>query len=364
MKMLEGVRVLEVADGLTDFGGRILAELGADVVTVVVDENRDHARQLAWHHGKTGLSADDPEAIRNLSRDADIVLDGQRKGDRFDLASAVSGSDKVIYVRVAPFSVHGPYADKPATDLTLFALSGLAHVTGEPSQPPLRFPGEQVYALTGIQAATAALLALQARRRTGKGQNIDVSAFQSATLSNYREAIMYEWTGRIGRRMGNMLVRGKSGVRQIWPCQDGYVTWSMIDNPSMMRAVVAVMNECGAAGELLSIDWDNTLVADTPQETIERWQGVVERFFADHTREELGKWSLERGWGLSVVYGPEEVRESEHLRERGLFVEISDETTGETKRLPGPLFQTPANATPSRNFSAPIPSASFKRWSA
>lgn len=364
MKMLEGTRVLEIADGLTDFGGRMLAELGADVVTVVAEDDRDPARQLAWHHGKTRLSADDPEAIRKLAREADIVLDGQRTGDRFGLAVAVNGAEQVIYVRVAPFSADGPYAGKPATDLTLFALSGLAHVTGEPSQPPLRFAGEQAYALTGIQAATAALLALQARRRTGKGQQIDVSAFQSTTLANYREAVMYEWTKRIGRRTGNMLVRGKSGVRQIWPCKDGYVTWSMVDNPSMMRAVVSVMEECGAAGELASIDWDNTLVADTPQEIIERWQGVVEKFFAAHTRAELGQWSLERGWGLSVIYGPDEVRESEHLKERGLFVPVQDETTGRTKSLPGPLFRTPANTSPERVFRAPIPASSFSRWSA
>lgn len=364
MKMLEGTRVLEIADGLTDLGGRMLAELGADVVTVVAGEARNAARQVAWHHGKTRISADDPDAIRKLAREADVVLDGQRNGDMFGLAEAVAGADQVIYVRVAPFSAGGPYAARPATDLTLFALSGLAHVTGEPSQPPLRFPGEQAYALTGIQAATAALLALQARRRTGKGQSVDVSAFQSATLSNYREAVMYEWTGRIGKRLGNMLVRGKSGVRQIWPCKDGFVTWSMIDNPSMMRAVVAVMNEKGAADELLSIDWDNTLVADTPQETIERWQGVVERFFAEHTREELGTWSLERGWGLSVIYGPDEVRASEHLEARGLFVEVKDETTGKVHSLPGPLFNTPAKASPARTFTAPVAASSFTKWSA
>lgn len=352
MSLLSGITVLEIADGLTDFGGRMLAELGAQVSVVLPEATQQPARDRAWHHGKIRLEGDDPAAVRGLAAQADIVLDGQRNGDRFNLASTLPPT--CIHIRVAPFSAEGPYAGRPATDLTLFALSGLMHVTGERDGPPLKFPGRQAYALTGIQAATAALLALHARRRTGKGQTADLSAFQSATLSNYREAIMYEWTGRVGRRQGNLLVRGKSGVRQIWPCKDGYVTWSMIDNPSMMRAVVSVMAEHGAAGEVADIDWTTILVADTAQETIERWQSTFARFFADHTREELGRWSLERGWGLSVIMAPEDVRNSAHLNARGLFVEVTDEASGETVRVPGPLFQSAATTAPRRVLAKPV----------
>lgn len=360
MSMLAGTKILEIADGLTDFGGRMLAELGADVAVVMPETAHGEPRNIAWHHGKTRISADNPQAIRALAAQADIVLDGQREGDRFDLSKAIPAD--CIYIRVAPFSAGGPYAGRPATDLTLFALSGLMHVTGEPDRPPLKFPGQQAYVLTGIQAATAALLALYARRRTGKGQRADLSAFQSATLANYREAVMYEWTGRIGRRRGNMLVRGKSGVRQIWPCKDGFVTWSMIDNPSMMRAVVTVMAEHGAAGELADIDWNNTLVADTAQETIERWQSIVAAFFAAHTREELGNWSLEKGWGLSVILSPEDVRKSEHIEARGLFVEVTDEETGNTVSVPGPLFHSAAMDAPRRTLAKPVPATRFNAW--
>lgn len=360
MSMLAGTKVLEIADGLTDFGGRMLAELGADVAVVMPETSRGESRDIAWHHGKTRLRADDPQAVRALAARADIVLDGQREGDRFDLAQSVSPD--CIYIRVAPFSTGGPYAGRPAADLTLFALSGLMHVTGEPDRPPLKFPGQQAYALTGIQAATAALLGLYARRNTGTGQNVNLSAFQSATLANYREAVMYEWTGRIGRRRGNMLVRGKSGVRQIWPCKDGFVTWSMIDNPSMMRAVVNVMIEQGAAGELAAIDWNNTLVADTAQETIERWQSIVAAFFAAHTREELGNWSLEKGWGLSVILNPDDVRQSDHLAARGLFVAVTDEETGKTVSVPGPLFHSANMDAPSRTLARPVPASTFTAW--
>jgi crotonobetainyl-CoA:carnitine CoA-transferase CaiB-like acyl-CoA transferase len=364
MTMLSGIRVLEVSDSLVDFGGRMLAELGADVVAVVADETRSEARDIAWHHGKTRLSADDTGAIKALAALADIILDGQRNGDRFGLADIAAKNAAIIHVRVTPFDPTGPNAGRAATDLTLFALSGLMHVTGEPDRAPLKFPGEQTYALTGIQAATAALMGLYARRRMGSGQRIDLTAIKSATLANYREAVMHEWTGRIGRRRGNMLVRGKTGVRQVWPCRDGYVTWSMIDNPSMMRAVVKVMSEHGVAGELSAIDWDNTLVADTAQETIERWQGVVEAFFASQTKAALGAWSLERGWGLSVIHDPKDVRENDHLRARGLFVPVADEASGKSVSLPGPLFHSAVMDAPDRVLKKPVPASQFSGWDA
>jgi len=364
MSMLSGIRVLEISDSMVDFGGRMLAELGADVVAVLADAAPDATRDLAWHHGKTRLIADDATVIRALAERSDIILDGQRNGDRFGLAEFAARNPASIYVRVTPFSSVGPNAGRPATDLTLFALSGLMHVTGEADRPPLKFPGQQAYSLTGIQAATAALMGLYARRRTGTGQGIDLTAVKSATLANYREAVMYEWTGRIGRRRGNMLVRGKSGVRQVWPCLDGYVTWSMIDNPSMMRAVVKVMEEHGVAGELSAIDWDNTLVADTAQETIDRWQGVVETFFAGQTKAALGAWSLERGWGLSVIHDPKDVRENDHLRARGLFVSVTDEVDGRSTELPGPLFHSAAMDAPARVLKKPVLASQFTGWDA
>ena len=360
MKLLDGIRVLEISDGLVDFGGHMLAELGADVVAIVPDAADEPSRSLAFHHGKTRLVADSSETVAELASRADVILDGQRLGDRFDLGA----SPNAIHIRVRPFSDGGPMDGRPANDLTLMALSGLMTVIGDPEAPLLRFPGRQAYALTGIQAATAALMGLYARRRIGRGQTVSLSALQSATLANYREPVMYEWTGRIGKRQGNLLVRGKSGVRQVWPCRDGHVTWSMIDNPPMMRALVSVLAQQGVAGELADIDWDNTLVADTPQPTIDRWQQVVGDFFARHTRAELGEWSLEKGWGLSVINTPQDVRESDHLADRGLFVEVRDEESGHVSRVPGPLFKSslPMQA-PDRTLKAPVPASAFDGWS-
>ena len=365
MSLLAGIRVLEISDALVEFGGRMLAEMGAEVISLADPRPRPKGREIAWHHGKRRVLAGDADipALRELVRGADIVIEGRVHGARFDLEAMIAESTGVIHVIARPFSTDGPQAGAPATDLTLMAQSGLMTVIGDADKPPLRFPGEQAYALTGIQAATAALMALHSRRRTGEGQRVEVSALQSATLANYREAIMYEWTGRIGRRTGNRLVRGKSGVRQVWPCADGFVTWSMIDNPAMMRAVVGVMEAQGAAGELAEVDWDAILVADMDQAVIDRWQAIVGEFFARHSREQLGRWSLEKGWGLSVINNPEEVQANAHLASRGLFVDVADPATGRDTRLPGPLFGHDADGpAPARRLEAPMPLAEFSGW--
>lgn len=321
MNMLEGTRVVVLADRLVDFGGSILARLGAEVVLADAAP-MTKSRERAWHQGM-GRSN---KPLASLLAGADILLDDRRCIERGDIDALAARNGKLVHV-VATGWPEGQDS-RPATDLTLMAQSGLMSVIGTSDKPPLRLPGEQAYALTGLQVATAALMGLRARRLTGRGQRINVSALQSAALANYREAVMYEWTRRIGTRQGNMLVRGKSGVRQIWPCTDGYVTWSMIDNPGMMRALVRVMQEHDAAGELNEVDWDRILVADTDQDVIERWQRIVGAFFMAFDRATLAAWSLEHGWGLSPIIRLSEVPESPQMKARGIF----------DNGLPGPLF--------------------------
>ena len=187
---------------------------------------------------------------------------------------------------IAPFLPGGANSERPETDLTLMARSGLMTIVGDPDRAPLTLPGQQAYALAGIQAVIGALTALRARETSGRGQLVEISAYQSAVLANYREPLTWGWTGRIGKRTGNLLIRGKSGVRQVWPCKDGWVTWALVDNPPMMRAMVALLGD--KAGPLAAVEWDKVLVADIPRETLVEWEAIVADYFLTQTRAELG----------------------------------------------------------------------------
>jgi crotonobetainyl-CoA:carnitine CoA-transferase CaiB-like acyl-CoA transferase len=218
------------------------------------------------------------------------------------------------------------------------AMSGLMNSVGDPDRAPLNLPGEQIHALVGIQAATAALLAVHARHATGRGRRATVSAFQSGVLANYRDPVVYQWEGRIGRRTGNQLVRGRSGVRQVWPCKDGYVTWALVDNPGMVKGMIAFMQAQGLGDELAAVDWDNILVANADQADIARWEAALEPFFLAHTKDELFAMSNDKGLGLSRIDDIDDALASEQWRERGFWRRIDDQARGLALALPGPLF--------------------------
>ena len=312
---LSHLLVIDATGSLGANAGTMLARLGARVLKVASGKS-DPEHHPVWDAAKEPCPAlPGTAAFEELLDRADIVL--RNPGGAAD--HWTDGRPALIDVVVGPFMPGGALAQRPATDLTLSARSGLTNMIGDPDRAPLRMPGAQVYALAGIQAATAALAALAMRGRTGKGQRVLVSAFQAGVHANYRDPLVWAWTGRIGKRTGNKLVRGKSGVTQMWRCADGFVTWSLVDNPPMMRAMVKLMGE--DAGELAAVEWNGLLVADLPPEQIAAWEAIVARFFGKHTRSDLAEWSSRDGLGLSYIDLPGDVLASGHLAARGLWEE-------------------------------------------
>ncbi|NJC04392.1 crotonobetainyl-CoA:carnitine CoA-transferase CaiB-like acyl-CoA transferase [Sphingomonas kaistensis] len=322
--ILAHLLVIDLTEELGAIAGRMLAELGAEV-------RRASPGELAWNHGKQPLGPGEAEALLG---EADIVL----RGPGLDHDTLTAANPALIDVVIAPFLPGGLNGDRPETDLTLMARSGLMAIVGDPDRAPLTLPGQQAYALAGIQAVIGALTALRARAESGRGQLVEVSAYQSAVLANYREPLTWGWTGRIGKRTGNLLIRGKSGVRQVWPCKDGWVTWALVDNPPMMRAMVGLLGD--RAGPLAEVNWDTVLVADVARETLVEWEEIVAGFFQSRTRAELGELSARKGLGLSYIDTPEDALASDHLAARGLWREVDG------VKLPGPLWLSSLDARP------------------
>lgn len=323
--MLNHLTVIDATGELGALAGHMLARLGARV-TRLVPPGGDRADPV-WNRVKDCVALDGAD-LHALLAGADILL---RNGP-------LPGADPadhphLIDVLLTPFAT----MERPATDLTLMARSGLLHIGGDPDREPLRLPGQQAYALGAMQAVIGALTALPARK--DKGQRVTVSAYQSAVLANYREPVMWDWAGKVGTRTGNLLVRGKSGVNQVWQVADGWVTWALVDNPGMMRAMVALMQADGMAGPLTDVDWDNVLVADLPQEMLKEWEKLVGAFLATKTRAFLADQSNRHGMGLSAIDGPADMLSSPHHAARGALEDFADPVSGRVVRVPGPLFQ-------------------------
>jgi crotonobetainyl-CoA:carnitine CoA-transferase CaiB-like acyl-CoA transferase len=314
------------------YAGALLARLGAEVVTTGAGE-RDASELTMDQRGKR--SAD--RALIDLIDRADIVFRGPEDCVPELAPDALAARNpKLIDIAIRPFDSGGANQHRPAADLTIMARSGLMTIVGDPGRPPLTLPGRQAWALAGIQGAIAALVALNARAADGRGQQAEVFAYRSAVLANYREPLTWQWTGKVGSRTGNLLFRGKSGVRQIWRAADGWITWALVDNPPMMRATVDRLAEDGMAGALAQVDWDSILVADMAQETIRSWEAIVEAWLATKDRATLTALSNRYGLGLSAIAEVADVLASEHLAARDFWEEA--EVEGRAVRIPGRLF--------------------------
>ena len=223
---LAGLKVLELARVLAGpWIGQTLADLGADVIKVespAGDETRGWGPPFsadgaaAYFHscnrGKRGMAldftrADDLALARRLAGAADVVIENFKRGGLkkygLDHATVAAANPGVVYASVTGFGQDGPEADRPGYDFIIQAMGGIMDLTGEPDGPPQK-PGVAYADLfTGLYGVIAVQAALAQRARTGLGQWIDLSLFdtQLAVLAN--QAANHLIGGAVPRRMGN-----------------------------------------------------------------------------------------------------------------------------------------------------------------
>ena len=145
--------------------------------------------------------------MRALVATADIVVESLEPGwlaarglAYADLRARHPG---LIGVSITPFGLNGPRAGWRATDLTAAALGGMMTLCGDPDGPPLAPPREQAYHLASAHAAVGALAALHARRRTGRGQHVEVSLQEAVAATLEYGAIAFIHAGVVPRRSGS-----------------------------------------------------------------------------------------------------------------------------------------------------------------
>ena len=191
---LHGMRVVDLSDGMSAYGARLLAHLGADVVRVEPPGGASiradgpfaggrSILQLYMDGGKRSVTlsldgdGDGARAFEELCAGADLVYTSDE--DALALAQGVrEANPRLSAVSVTPFGLSGPYRAWAADDLTLWALSGILQLTGYPDRRPL-IPGALLADyFVGEVGAIASVAALYARTHTGRGQLADVSAHE------------------------------------------------------------------------------------------------------------------------------------------------------------------------------------------
>ncbi len=260
---LADLRVLEMGQLLAGpFCGQLLADFGAEVIKLEQPGAGDPMRQ--WGREKPhGLSLWWPVVARNkksvtlnlrepagqalareLVANADILVENFRPGtlERWglgydDLAATNPG---IILVRVTGFGQTGPYAPRAGYGSIGEAMGGLRYVTGEPDRPPSRAGISIGDSLAGTLAAFGAVMAVHARRRTGRGQVVD-SAIYEAVLAMMESLIPeYQVAGYTRERTGAILPN--VAPSNVYPTADGESVLIAANQDTVFRRLAHVMD--------------------------------------------------------------------------------------------------------------------------
>ena len=210
---LSDLRVLEMGQLLAGpFCGQLLGDFGAEIIKVEPPEVGDPMRQWGREkpHGKSlwwpvvarnkksitlNLRLEEgQEIIRNLIKSTDILIENFRPGtlERWNIGYDVLSkiNPQLVMVRVSGYGQTGPYSSRAGFGAIGEAMGGLRYVSGDPSTPPSRMGisiGDQ---LAAMHACMGALMAIHARKRTGKGQVVDSAIYES--VLNMMESLVTE----------------------------------------------------------------------------------------------------------------------------------------------------------------------------
>jgi benzylsuccinate CoA-transferase BbsE subunit len=364
---LAGLRVLDLTTWSGHLCGRLLADMGADVIKVeppggdegraigpFVDDVANRDRSLFfWFYNlnKRSLTLDleverGREILRLLAQSADLVIESFAPGrmDKLGLGwqALHELNPALIVLSITPFGQTGPYRDYVADDTVLTALGGMLYVNGFPGHQPVRPLGLQAYHSSSYYAAIGAMCALFARDRDGIGQWIDLS-MQEGTISAVEHvAGSYFGTGAIEPRRGTL---HWSRYFRVGKCRDGYIMHCTLGDWTSLVEWVA---GDGKAQDLVNPEWEDVLYRAANAEHL---FDVLDEWVKDYDRDDL----LERAQTLRLPYAtvrpPEALLDDEQLAARGYFVEVEHPELGRTFRYPGAPYLF--NGTPWRLYRRP-----------
>lgn len=380
MTALTGLRVIELAREPVALAGKLLADMGADVILVeppggdpcrryppFLDDLPGDDRSLYWWHyhtNKRGVVLDldappDADRLRTLVGGADILLEGEPRTRlaqlELDYEDLAAERPELIHVAVTPFGRRDPKSDLPATDLTVSAGAGPPWSCGydDHALPPVRGPG-QGYQTAAHFAVMSALTAVLHRSMSGEGQFIDVSMHAASNVST--EAASYEWlvAGRtVQRQTGRHAAVAPTGPTQR-QCADGrYANTGVPPRfPDEFARLLAWLKELGLDEELpevvfleMGAQWEGPfdLAKIAEDDTIAAIFGAgreaLNLIAARLPAQEFFVGCQRAGLSVGAINSPEEAFEDPHFKARGFQVPLHHEDIDRTIVYPGAPYK-------------------------
>ena len=335
--LLTGLRVLDVGTAESDGVGRILADLGADVLKIEpvggAPQRAHHPRVAAGSLGfalgnankrSAILDPTDPadrECLLDLAATADIVIDGGNPGNLAaygtSCAQLADRFGALVALSVSDFGTTGPYAQRQATDAVLYAMSTALSRSGPTFGRPVLPPPGIASSTAAVQATWAVLAAYFRRLRCGSGDFIDFSRFEGVLLA-LDPPFGSQGQAASGLKAAAQLWRGRPRDQQIYPtfeCRDGFVRICLL-SPRQWHGMRAWLGE-------------PELFADPKFESIsaryaesEALNGAIATLFADQSMAELLAQGKRRGVPIAAVLPPSAALQADHFRAVGALAEL------------------------------------------
>jgi CoA:oxalate CoA-transferase len=353
MQLLEGYTALDLTDLRGQFCGKVLRDLGMDVIKVE-PPGGDPVRRLGpfaherpslesslrfayLNSGKKSLTLDLAHAegralLLRLVEQADVLVESFAPGelDRLGLGEAVlrARNPRLVLTSVTGFGQDGPYRDYLCPDLVGLAVGGLMNISGEADQPPVNSPETQSFYFTCVYAVLGTLLALWRREEGGEGDRVDVSV-QEAIGSQEHLVRTFGYDKEIIRRHGSQ--HEHVAPANIFPTQDGYV-YLFVSLPHW-RLLLKLWED--HPPELDSKEWEANHVR---REAADWLNEQLSRFTRRYTKDEFVRLMQENGVPSLPVNSPGEFARDEQVQFRQLFQTVAHPLLGEYSQVAFPVL--------------------------
>jgi crotonobetainyl-CoA:carnitine CoA-transferase CaiB-like acyl-CoA transferase len=386
VSILKPYRVLDLTERGCMIGGRILADMGADVIKIeppggspsrigpFFKDTADPEKSLFWfayNVNKRGITLDltmpeGRELFKELARKADIVMESFEVGVMGQMGLGYEDLCKVksdiILTSISPFGQEGPKSRYKGSDLTAWASGGYLYVCGDPDRPPtwISFPQASLHA--GAEAASGSLAALWHRNHSGEGQIVDVSMQECSLTPGFNAPEMWDLNKVEFRRFSQGINIGTQGVRvrAIWKCLDGFIIFiaqgGIQPFVGSMKEMVSWMAAEGKAEDWLqAMDWASDYDASRlTQQKVDRVEESLSRFFLTRTKLELyEEGALKRRILIGPLSTTLDIANDRQLQSRDFWVDLSHPELDETISYPGPFVKLSHNPIQYR-FRAPM----------
>ena len=354
---LQGVKVVDISNFLAaPMSAMFLADFGAEVVKVERPGSGDEIRYWGRNKGGVGLyykivnrgkrsvtadlrTAFGREVVKRLVRSADILVENYRVGtlEKWGIGPEVLHeiNPGLIIIRVTGFGQTGPYAKRPGFGTLAEAFSGFAHINGAADGPPM-LPGFGLAdSTTGLMAAFLALVALTEKRRTGKGQIIDLAIYETLFKLLGPQAIDFDQLGEVQRRQGSRLPF--TAPRNTYRTRDNkYVSIAGSAQSTFERMCVAIeVPDLPKDPRFL----DNRKRLDHARELDEALQAAIEKFDMDELIARFEKAEA----AIAPVYDIAQIFEDPQFVARENIARLDDEELGHVRmqNVVGKFSRTP-----------------------